>query len=46
MEEHVVESWAAYPAVIAEFALRSGEEGPRQLGQALVDATAREVRGS
>jgi macrolide phosphotransferase len=37
MEEHVAESWSAYPVVIAEFALRSGDSGPRRLAQYLVD---------
>lgn len=38
MAEHVAESWSAYPSMVAEFALRSGEEGPRRLAQALLDA--------
>jgi macrolide phosphotransferase len=46
MEEHVVEMWAAYPVVIAEFALATGEEGPRHLAQSLVDAAAQELSGS
>lgn len=46
MAEHVAEVWSAYPAVIAEFALLSGEEAPLQLGQLLVDASARELAGA
>lgn len=43
MHEHIAETWSAYPAVIAMFALLTGEDGPRQLGQTLVDANAREL---
>ncbi len=46
MAAHVAETWSAYPALIAEFALLSGEDGPRQLGQYLLDAGAREIAGS
>jgi macrolide phosphotransferase len=46
MEEHVVETWAAYPAILVEFALLTGEDGPRLLAQHLVDVTAREVSGA
>lgn len=45
MQEHVVETWAAYPVVVVEFALLTGQEGPRLLAQHLVDAT-REVSES
>lgn len=45
MHDHIVETWSAYPAVIAMFALLTGEDGPRQLGQTLVDANARELAG-
>jgi macrolide phosphotransferase len=45
MEEHVVETWSAYPVVLADFALLTGEDQPRQLGQHLVDASAREIAG-
>lgn len=43
MHDHIVETWSAYPAVIALFALQTGEDGHRQLGQMLVDANARET---
>jgi macrolide phosphotransferase len=42
MHDHIVETWSAYPVVIAAFAILSGEDAPRQLGQALVDANAQE----
>jgi macrolide phosphotransferase len=45
MADHVVETWSAYPAVIAQFALLTGDDGPRQLGQYLVDANATELAG-
>jgi macrolide phosphotransferase len=45
MRGHVAETWSAYPAVIAAFARLTGEDGPRQLGQALVDANEREISG-
>lgn len=45
MRAHIVETWAAYPSVIAEFARLSGEDAPRQLGQMLVNATAQEMAG-
>jgi macrolide phosphotransferase len=40
MQEHVVETWAAYPSLLAEFAEMSGEEAPLQLAQSLLDAQA------
>ena len=40
MEEHVVEAWSAYPAVIARFVRESGETAHRELAQALVDGNA------
>lgn len=42
LEEHVVETWSAYPVVVAEFARTSGEDGPLRLAQALVDAGSQE----
>lgn len=46
MAEHVVATWMAFPTVLAEFAQLSGEDGPRQLAQALVDASAAEPAGA
>jgi macrolide phosphotransferase len=46
MHDHIVETWSAYPVIIADFAMSSGEEAPRQLGQALVDANARQLAGT
>jgi macrolide phosphotransferase len=43
MRGHIAETWSAYPAVVAAFALLTGEDGPRQLGQTLVDAAAKEI---
>ena len=43
MLEHIAETWAAYPTTLMEFALQSGESGPLQLAQALIDATAAEM---
>lgn len=40
MLDHIEESWHAYPAVLAEFARESGEEGPRELAQALIAAAS------
>lgn len=45
MHDHIVETWSAYPVVVAQFALQTGEDGHRQLGQMLVDAIARELAG-
>lgn len=46
MADHVAETWSAYPAVIAEFAEMTGEDGPRQLAQMLVDLDARALEGA
>lgn len=35
MLDHIAETWCAYPAVLVEFARASGEQGPRELAQAL-----------
>lgn len=45
MLDHVAEMWSAYPAVVAEFAVLTGEDAHRALGQSLVDATAKELAG-
>ena len=42
MAEHVEETWAAYPSVIAEFFRVTGEEGTRALAQTLMDAAGNE----
>lgn len=44
MEEHVVETWSAYPVVLADFAEQTEDDGPLQLAQYLVDENAREMR--
>jgi len=43
MADHVVETWFAYPVVIADFARLTGEDAPRQFGQAMVEEKAREI---
>lgn len=45
MAHHVVERWAAYPAVIAEFARSTGNDESMELAQALVDETAALMAG-
>lgn len=43
MEQHVVETWSAYPIALARLAMESGDDAPRQLAQTLVDQTARQT---
>jgi macrolide phosphotransferase len=38
MRDHIVETWRAYPAMLADFGVKSGEEGPLRLAQSLVDS--------
>jgi hypothetical protein len=38
MQEHIVETWAAYPVVITAFARATGEKALEAFAQSLVDA--------
>jgi macrolide phosphotransferase len=41
MPEHIALSWSAYPGVLADFAVQSGEEFPLQLARQLLEESAR-----